>query len=917
MTGEQWQQVKEIFGRALERPDTEREEFLRQACGGDPGLIAEVDSLLKSYATTASPALVPRPIIPDNEFAEGRMLGAYRILREIGRGGMAAVYLACRADDAYQKRVAIKVLDALVASPDSLRRFRTERQTLALLDHPNIVRLRDGGTTEQGSPYLVMDYVQGTPIDNYCDARRSTIAERLGLFQSVCSAVQYAHQSLVVHRDLKPANILVTADGTVKLLDFGIAKLVQHDLLSDQVPTRTNFHPMTPEYASPEQIRGEPVTTATDIYSLGVMLYLLLTGQSPYRLAQPHRLTQLTEAVLNQEPQRPSALVLEASDREQARVRRGESSAEHLSRHLAGDLDNIALMALRKEPQRRYNSVQQFSEDITRYSGRLPVLARQPTLLYRAAKFARRHGAAIAAAVVMVLGLSAAAVISWHEARVAKQQRSLAERRFEDVHQLADSFLFEFEKSIRDLPGSIPARKLVVQKAMQYLNRLASEPNNDPALISDLVKGYIKIGDIQGNPTQANLGDTQGALENYATAERLAQSLWLEQPTDSSARLWASALEMVGAGDSYIGRPEEAVRTIRRAIELLKPVASKEPGDSDIQLALESYYEDLGDAYGHGSVANLGQNDQALEGYHEAQRLLDAVNNLKPADAGVLRRRAVLESKIGDVLLKMGKTEDAVQHHRNFLALCTSLADADPSNSRVQRELSVAQARLAVSLWQDGKRTESLVLQRKAMDIASKLLAQDPTNAQLKFDAAAGDRVLAESLFAIGQPGRGVEYFGRGIQLMSELAEADPENSKRKSQLADGLWSYAHLLALAGQTDRARRATVRSLVLWRALAAAPSANVKDTVSCAIALMEAEPKDLRDVPAALGILERANREHPNNVDILDQLAGAYVAEQRLDLAAQFEQQAYSLLPDTPENQSRRETMAANLKELRKR
>jgi len=917
MSSDKWRQVKEIFGRAIDLPTSQRDEYLREACGGDPELIAEVESLLKSYSTTAGVTANASKPVCASEFVEGRTLGSYRILREIGHGGMATVYLATRADDAFQKRVAIKIVDALVASPDLVRRFRTERQALALLDHPNIVKLLDGGATERGSPYLVMDYVQGMPIEEYCDVQRLKVPERLRLFQSVCAAVQYAHQNLIVHRDLKPANVLVTADGTVKLLDFGIAKLLQYDLLTDQAPTRTNFHPMTPEYASPEQIRGEPITTATDIYSLGVMLYQLLTGHSPYRLIKPRTLTQLTDAVCNQQPQRPSELVLEASNRQEVCTQRGESRPEQLSRRLAGDLDNITAMALRKESQRRYASVEQLSEDITRYSTGLPIVAREPTFFYRTAKFAGRHFAALTAAVVVALALSAAALVSWQEARVARQQRAIAERRFDDVHQLANSFLFEFEKSIRDLPGSIPARKLVVQKAVLYLNRLASEPINDPTLMSDLVKAYTKVGDIQGNPTQPNLGDTRGALENYETAEHLAQLLWREHPSDSSARLWSSALEMVGAANSYIGRPEEAVRKMNQAINILKPLAAKNPDNLDDQLALESYFVDLGDANGHGSVGNLGNYDEALAEYQHAQKVIEAIQKSKTAEPRVLSAQAVVESKTGDVLMKVGKTEEAVQHHRISLALFSRLADGNPGSERAQRELSLADSRLATSLWAAGNHAESLKLRQKALAIVNRLLAADLVNAQLKFDAAVDYRDLAECFSASGDRQRAVEYFGQGIQLMSELAQADPQNSKRQSQLAEGLLTYSHLLAAAGKKEEARRATVRELTLWRELVDAPAATVEDIVDCAIALMEAQPKDLRDVPAAATMLERANREHPNNVDILDQLAGAYYAESRLDLAAQAEQQAYSLLPDIPENQSRRKAMAANLEELRKR
>src|SRR5580658_3049143 len=283
---EKWDQVKELFALALERDPEERSTFLREACAGDEALRIEVESLLSSF-DGASTFLESSPaadlVSAQSRELTGKRIGAYRILREIGQGGMAVVYLAERADDQYRKRVAIKMLRPGVQKDEILRRFRIERQALAGLDHPSIVRLLDGGSTEEGLPYLIMEYVDGVRIDEYCDTHQLSITERLQLFRSVCLAVQYAHDSLVIHRDLKPSNILITKDGIVRLLDFGIAKVLNPQWSPDTTLTRTDWHPMTPEYASPEQLRGAAVTRITDIYSLGVLLYELLTGHRTYR----------------------------------------------------------------------------------------------------------------------------------------------------------------------------------------------------------------------------------------------------------------------------------------------------------------------------------------------------------------------------------------------------------------------------------------------------------------------------------------------------------------------------------------------------------------------------------------------------------------------------------------------------------
>ncbi len=389
MTPERWKKVEEVFESALERTTEERPAYLAEACSGDESLRGQVEALLRSHEQAGSfieaPA-VPHllPTIEDDPAATviGRRIGAYKIVREIGRGGMGAVYLAVRADDEFQKRVAIKLIKRGMDTDFVIRRFRHERQILASLDHPNVARLLDGGTTEDGLPYFVMEFVEGRPIDKYCDTQRLSITERLRLFLKVCSAVQYAHQNLIIHRDLKPSNILVTADGTPKLLDFGIAKLLNPEIASPTLdPTTATLRLMTPEYASPEQVRGEPATTISDVYSLGVLLYELLTGHRPYRLLS--RLPEeIAHVICKEEPEKPSVIVGRVENigfnievTPQAIVKARQATLEKLHRQLAGDLDSIVLKALRKEPQNRYSSVEQFSDDISRHLEGLPVSA--------------------------------------------------------------------------------------------------------------------------------------------------------------------------------------------------------------------------------------------------------------------------------------------------------------------------------------------------------------------------------------------------------------------------------------------------------------------------------------------------------------------------------------------------------------
>ena len=436
---EKWDQVKELFALALERDPEERSSFLRQACAGDDSLRTEIESLLSSFDGTAT-FLEDCPaadlLSAQSGAIAGRRIGAYRIIREIGRGGMAVVYLGERDDQNYRKQVAIKMVKTGIDTEQILHRFRNERQTLAALDHSNIVKLLDGGSNEDGSPYLVMEYVEGLPIDQYCDLHKLSIDDRLRLFREVCSAVQYAHENLVIHRDLKPGNILIAKGGVPRLLDFGIAKLLNPECFQTPLVTRTDWRPMTPQYASPEQMRGPAITAATDVYSLGVMLFELLTGHRPYRSAGQSPL-EMERLVCESEPERPSTVINQKEEKvsrdgdggtaitpESVSTQRGLQPAE-LRRRLRGDLDTIVMKALRKEPERRYGSVEEFSRDIERYLTGMPVKARRSTIAYRSGRFLHRHKESLAAALV-VLGI-VAGIATWELHRVSRQDATVPE----------------------------------------------------------------------------------------------------------------------------------------------------------------------------------------------------------------------------------------------------------------------------------------------------------------------------------------------------------------------------------------------------------------------------------------------------------------------------------------------------------
>src|SRR5215469_9319064 len=445
MTPAEWNRVKELFQTALDLDPSQRVAFLAENCHDDQ-IRTEVERLLRNYQEAASffndPALNPlwedrttegssdsraastlftSPFETEEEKPmTGRRLGAYKVVRCIGQGGMAAVFLATRADDEYQKQVAIKLVHQGLDSRELLSRFRNERQTLADLDHPNIVKLLDGGSTPEGAPFLVMDYVEGTAIDEYCDHHKLCVGDRLRLFSKVCEALQYAHRKSIVHRDLKPSNILVTNDGTPKVLDFGIAKVLSPQTSAQTLTlTQTRTRCMTPAYASPEQMRGKPVTTATDIYSLGVVLYELLSGHRPYRLKE-HTALELERAICEQEPEPPSTAVsrveteitssgIPVTKTPELVSQTREGSPEKLRRRLRGDLDNIVLKALQKEPERRYSSVEEFSQDISQHLQHLPVRVRRRTLIYSVSKFVLRHKAPLGAVLFLLIVVAGAA----------------------------------------------------------------------------------------------------------------------------------------------------------------------------------------------------------------------------------------------------------------------------------------------------------------------------------------------------------------------------------------------------------------------------------------------------------------------------------------------------------------------------
>jgi serine/threonine protein kinase/tetratricopeptide (TPR) repeat protein len=702
MEPERWRQIEGLFQSALDCEPGHRAAFLDSACGSDTSLRQEVESLLASYEKggfTETPALAEGIKLLEESEARllvGQNIGPYRVIRKIGQGGMGAVYLAARADEAFQKEVAIKLIKRGQDTEDVIRRFRSERQILASLDHPNITRLLDGGTTEDGLPYFVMEYIQGEPIDKYCDAHKLNTTGRLKLFQSVCAAVHHAHQNLVIHRDIKSGNILVTTEVAPRLLDFGIAKLLAAEpSVADR--TMTIARRMTPESASPEQVRGGIITTASDVYSLGVLLYKLLTGHSPYRLAgrSPE---EIERAICEEEPEKPSTVIDRAEESgaegaitPQSVSKTREGTADKLRRRLGGDLDNILLMTLRKEPQRRYASVLQLSEDIRRHLEGLPVMARRDTAGYRTAKFVGRHKTGVAAAALIFLSLTAGIVATLRQTRVARAERDRAQVEKAKADRI-NAFLQDMLGFSDTRSGSANTKKGHDATLADMLDvagpRAETELNDQPAVKAemlrtigvaytiqprfDLAEHYLRAAldtdvKLYGSKHQETaktlhlLGVALGNKGDYKGAEqfqRQALEIYRKQPKDEilDARSFAETLSTQGLLTMRIdGNYPEAESLLLEAVSLAPQLKGKDRAlVSGAENMLAALHSDRGD-------------------YRQAETL--ARSSLEEFQKLPTERFGVAESQanLGIILRTEGKYSEAEPALRDALALYRQL----------------------------------------------------------------------------------------------------------------------------------------------------------------------------------------------------------------------------------------------------
>jgi eukaryotic-like serine/threonine-protein kinase len=791
MTPDRWQQVKSVFHRALELAPDQRSSFLDHFCTSDASLRQEVESLLASDQEACSGFLELGSSCAT--LREGTKLGAYEVQSLLNSGGMGVVYRAIRADGQYRQQVALKIVRADLGGELSLAKFRNERQILATLDHPNVAKILDGGTTEGGTPYFVMELIEGSPITQFCDQHNLSIQDRLKVFRTVCSAVQYAHQHLVVHRDLKPSNILVTANGTPKLLDFGIAKILRPNPAEQNV-TAAGLLMMTPEYASPEQLRGEPITTATDVYSLGLILYELLTGCHPFRAHgnMPH---EVARGVLEMEPKKPSAALRQKETQKLGEQGNSASppafggahgaSVDKLSRLVSGDLDSIVLKTLRKEPHDRYNSADQLSEDIRRHLERLPVLARKGTLSYRGSKYLRRHKVGLASVALVFVMLLAGIAATVREARIAQRNEIRAEKRFNDVRKLANSLLFDIHDSVKDLPGSTPARKMIVQNALQYLDSLSSEAaGDDPSLQRELATAYERVAEVQGDYIFFNLGETENALRNYQKALSLRKTV-----TASKSATWqdqlalAKSYRLVAAQIRVTGDLPAAFQNAEEAISIGERLRAAHPQDKQVLAELRTAYERKGHIErGSWTQASPGDAPSALESFRRAMEIDAALLKLEPGNEDFQYAAGNDELYYAEVLPHT-KDAEKLQHFLHVLDIDKMLNEHAPS---VQHARGVAEDYNRIAMLYNAQRDhiKSAEYHRHYLEIIEPLYASDPKNTLLKEDVVIGSANLGAQIGFMGNKKESERLLDRAVTLMQSIAEAAPENTSHQGSLA-------------------------------------------------------------------------------------------------------------------------------------
>jgi eukaryotic-like serine/threonine-protein kinase len=843
--------IEAIFNEVLALPSGERQALIEIRCGEDALLKSEIYSLLRACAEEEVLAAVRlREARTDARTGlDRKRVGAYEIDRLIGRGGMGAVYVAHRADGTFDKQVAIKLIDLPLATDLFRERFRMERQILAGLNHPLIARLLDGGVTGDGEPFLVMEYVDGVPIHRFCEDHRLSVAERLLLFKSVCEAVQFAHQNLVVHRDLKPDNILVMEDGTPRLLDFGTAKLLSPsaDGMGSEF-TRQGFQSFTPQYASPEQVLGNPITTASDTYSLGMLLYLLLTDVLPYELKE-FTTAEMVRVICEQPPRRPT---LPGSG----------------DKRIDADLEAILLKSLRKGPGERYLTAVQFALDVQAYLDGRTVSARRGTMRYRAGKFVRRHRIALFGAALVTASLTAGvAGIVW-QAKVADRERRRAVDTSAEMRQLSNSLLNELDEAIKELPGSSGVQKLLVTRVLDHLDRTSKSAAGDRLVQLDLANAYTRLGNIQGNPYDQNLGDTAGALVSLDKAFVIAQSLAASAARDHEALRALASVEQARSEVLWgVGKTPEAVESMQAATQAYERLVAERDATPALISEAGAAYGTLGDELGQPGTPSLGDLAGAIDAYRKNIRLDERALSLDPNFPRARRGLGIVQLKIGNVEIETDPAqalEDYQLAEERFDALPESKQDG-LSTLRIRANVV---RKKATAMRELGEYAQAIPLFDQALAIQKQIAAADPKDNRSLFDVyvdltqKAYDYEYAADPALEADPKKRRRDLALAIPLLKEaqtiavqLLKQNPSNEDRKASLADVQVRLGTAETELQTSGDAEKLAATGLVTLTGLAAKHPDSVWMLDFAVAALLTVKPATLRDPKLAIVCAER--------------------------------------------------------------
>ena len=849
--------------------------------------MAELRSLLTAFEAEEE----HRSRVETESVSSGTSIGPYVIDGLIGRGGMGAVYRAHRADGQFEQQVAIKIIDMPLASSFFRERFRAERQMLAGLAHPYIARLLDGGVSDAGELYLVMEFIAGESITHFSSKHALTIEQRLRLFLKVCAAVQYAHGNLIVHRDLKPENILVTEDGTPRLLDFGTAKIIQP--FSEGITgneTRSDLRTFTPRYASPEQVLEQPISIASDVYSLGALLYVLLTDQHPYEF-ENFSTEELVRVICNTQPRKPSTTASPFGE-------------------VDTDLDSIALKALRKDPKERYSSVETLAADIQAYLDHRPVEARKGNLRYLAGKFARRNRLALtAASLLLATILTGAAGIVW-QAHIATQQRRRAEARSADLRELSNSLLSELDSALKEIPGTTNAQRLLVTRVLEHLDRMAKDAQGDRQTSLDLVAAYTQLGNIQGNSYYQNVGDTAGAVRSFDKAIAVALPLAQAYPKDAEVlRAEAATLEAKGESLSQSGDPQASASALQTAVHIYDKVVALPGVKPELIFEAAIAYETLGNE--EGEDTGLADVDAATAAYHRALDMDNFALKLKPDYLAVRRGIPLMHIHLGNVVL-----ETAPDQALSEFRLALQLQEALPDDQRKK----LAQLRLHATLLRKiGQAFTELGLYQEAQSALDSALAAyqrlsdaDPTNVSALTDVWRSQDALALCNEAAGNPNlqstspaeqktyglAAVAGLSQEIDTVRKQIQLTASHEEWDQELASLLLRQDTLKYQLGLPYDTATATQRSLQILLHAAQGPKAAASDIAAAVDSELNAQPTSVRDLKAALSLAKAGvEMTHHREAEYLLLLAQAYRASGDQANATKAATEGLALLPGT--------------------